>query len=186
MIYNYRFFTESRFGICGDVLLTPTGVIQSPGFGQYPYPPNQRCVWKIITDPERRIALSVKNDAFNIPQIPQNGHSCTKDKLTIFDGESQESIRIGSFCGRAMRKLETVYSTGNSLYLEFVSGLDLTQAIRNFELHYTTFIQGMFGIIILCIIIQYYIAVIHNNIAITVILAKGIILECSSIIYNYK
>lgn len=124
------------------MLLGLEGVIRSPGFPEYPYPPNQRCVWKIITDPERRIALSVKNDNFNIQQLPQHNHSCKNDKLEIFDGENRDGMRIGSFCGKAMRKLETVYSAQNNLYLEFVSKSDTTQTIRGFELHYTTFLRG--------------------------------------------
>ncbi len=141
----YMFVTESRYGICGEVLMKPEGVIQSIGFPDYPYPPNQRCVWKIITDPERRIALSVKDNAFDIEQ-GSDYRSCSHDKLEIFDSENRDGVRIGSFCGKGMRTLETVYSTNNHLYIEFVSDpetSDLVQTKRRFELHYTTFLKGM-------------------------------------------
>ncbi len=137
-----RSSTESRYGICGEVLLKAEGVIRSIGFPS-PYPSDQRCVWKIITDPERRIALSVKDNAFDIEQ-GSDYRSCSHDKLDIFDSENRDGLKIGSFCGKGMRKLETVYSTQNHLYIEFVSETsDKNQTKEGFELHYTTFLEGM-------------------------------------------
>ena len=121
----------------------PSGTIQSHlRFSKgRPYPKNLRCVWRISTDPQRRIALSVKDNKFDI-QSGNTPYTCDHDSLTIYDGNTSSSLNIGSYCGKSgMRKLETVYSTNEHLYIEFNSDADHS-GNTGFELHYTTFLKS--------------------------------------------
>ena len=98
-------------------------------------------MWRISTDLDRRIALSVKNNAFDI-QAGNTLYTCDHDSLTIYDGKSKDGLKIGSYCGKnGMRKLETIYSTNEHLYIEFNSDTDHSGS-NGFELHYTTFLKG--------------------------------------------
>lgn len=131
--------------ISGGVLRELNGTIESFGFSMnYNYPPDQRVVWRIITDPTRRIALSVKDNHFTIPQ-GSTPHTCDQDWIAIYDGPDMNAQKIGTYCGNQMRKLETVYSSNSELYIEFVSAANTKPEDRGrFKLHYTTFLRGTF------------------------------------------
>ena len=137
--HTHQFHTESPPGICGGIVLEPNGTIRSPGFSVRDYPNNFRCVWRISTDEERRIAISVKDKQFDVEQ-GTSVYSCNRDWLDIYDGENKQAQRIGSYCGKGMRTLETVQSRGRHLYIEFKT--DKQQRRKGFELHYTTFLRG--------------------------------------------
>lgn len=51
-----------------------------------------------------------------------NGPECPQDALTVRDGSSDQSELIGRLCGENLRH-ESLYSSGNSLALEFVSAV---------------------------------------------------------------
>ena len=126
--------------ICGGTFFAPEGEFKSP---LYPngYPNNIRCVWKIATDPERRIAIGVKEDNFHVEQ-GSTKYSCNYDWISIYDGENKGGRRFGSYCGTGMRTFQTVHSTGRFLYIEFKT--DHKERRNGFHLQYKTFFASEF------------------------------------------
>lgn len=125
---------------CGGNFFEPSGDFKSPGFDNGSYPNNQRCVWKIHTDPLRRIALGVRENNFEV-EPGSSIYSCNHDWLSVYDGDSKDARRIGSFCGsNGMRGFHTIHSSGRHLYVEFLS--DGQQRRAGFHLEYLNFFQA--------------------------------------------
>ena len=120
---------------CGGTFFAPEGNFTSP---LYPdsYPNNIKCVWKIATDPERRIAVGVTDDNFHVEQGTSK-YSCNLDRISVYNGESKIGRRFGSYCGTGMRTFQTVYSTGRFLHIEFKT--NSRERRSGFNLHYKTF-----------------------------------------------
>jgi len=140
-VLKYIFSTTAESipkGLCGDVLVTPTGTIVSSLQYEhgYPYSNDMKCIWKISTDPNQRIALSVEDGSFDVEQ-GSDMFNCHKDHLDIYDGRGIDAVKLGSFCGKGMRKFESLLSTGSDLYLEFHT--DSEGRKLGFKLHYITF-----------------------------------------------
>jgi len=115
--------------------LAPEGRIESYS----PYFNDLRCVWKISTDPEKRIALGV-DDSF--PFDVESGSSlnaCNNDYITVYDGPDKNAKQIGPFCGTAST-FPTIHSTGRHLYIEFQTNNQTTA--NGFKLNYTTYQEG--------------------------------------------
>lgn len=119
-------------------MLEPDGVIYSPNFPYYPYPSDIKCIWKIITDPGKRIAIGVKEDLFDVEE-GTSMNACDNDWVVVYDGKNKTANRIGPFCGKASRPFQTIHSTGRHLYIEFQSN-NATQR-GGFQLQYTTYRQ---------------------------------------------
>ena len=122
--------------------MKPSGYIESPGFSyDIPYPSNLDCVWRISTDKNRRIALGVLDNNFDIEE-GTSIFSCNRDYLKVYDGENDTARQLGNFCGSAfgMRAFRTVYSSGRHLYLKFKS--DGSNDRKGFYLRYQTFLEG--------------------------------------------
>ena len=125
---------------CGGILLAPSGVISTPNFPA-PYKRNQRCVWRISTDPDKRIALGVKDGAFDV-EAGSSINACDMDYVTVYDGDSKSSNKIGPFCGNTTRPFHTIHSSGRHLYVEFQSNSQVQQS--GFALQYRTYREGSF------------------------------------------
>ena len=124
---------------CGSVEVAPNGTISTPDFGEEPYPSNERCVWLISTDPGKRIALGVKDGAFSVEE-GSSINTCDNDYVTVYDGNSNASRKIGPFCGNTSRPFQTIHSSGRHLYIEFRSNSNREYA--GFQLEYTTYREG--------------------------------------------
>ena len=122
---------------CGGNFVSPTGELKSPRFPRS-YPNSIRCVWKISTDPYRRIALGVKDGAFDVEQ-GSSIYSCNRDWVSVYDNETKSGRRLGTYCGNGMRTFQTLHSTGRHLYIEFKS--DWQQRRSGFQLQYVTFFE---------------------------------------------
>lgn len=141
----YSLFIETA--LCGEILVQHTGEIASL---DYPddYPNNANCIWKISTDPNRRIVLGTHAKSFDL-EPGNNIYSCTYDYLKVFDGTSDRGQCLGTFCGSKYfrRYFQTVHSIGSNLFVQFSS--DFIVARKGFLLSYSVFFAGEFHV-------QYY------------------------------
>ena len=136
-------FTATQF--CGEFFVTPTGEIKSTGLTEIgAYFPNEECVWRISTDPNRRIALGLVNNIFDIDDTGSNFFGCSidHDYLEVHDGPHEGASRLGRFCGNVSGEFgfRTLYSSGRYLYLTFTS--DSTNQGIGFHLRFHTFRAG--------------------------------------------
>ena len=125
--------------LCGGYRRDPRGIIETPYFGQAPYPNNRECVWKIATDEGKRIALGVKGESFSVEE-GSTINTCDRDFVAVYDGESKESKLIGPFCGNTSRPFQTIHSTGKYLYIHFKSNGNV--GYGGFQLEYITYRRG--------------------------------------------
>ena len=119
-----------------------SGRFSSPGFPHKRYPNQIKCVWRISTDPNRRIALGIVDKNFDL-EPGSNIHSCDYDAVNVFNGVSRNGRKtIGSFCGNTdfLQTFSTVYSANEHLYVEFTS--DHIVQRRGFQLQYSVFFKG--------------------------------------------
>ncbi|KAJ1079977.1 hypothetical protein NDU88_000199 [Pleurodeles waltl] len=104
---------------CGGKLEKPQGHLTTPNWPDSDYPPGISCSWHIIASKEKVIELTfgkfdVEGDSY-----------CRYDYVAVFNGgESDDSRRIGKFCGDSSPN--TVYSDSNELLVQFVSDLSVT------------------------------------------------------------
>ena len=122
------------------MFLEHKGEFSTAGFPNR-YLSQERCVWRISTDPNRRIALGIKDKAFDV-EPGSNTRSCDYDYVSVFDGTTGDSKKLGRFCGNIYfpRTFRTVYSTGPDLYIEFIS--DYIVQRKGFILQYSVFFTG--------------------------------------------
>ncbi|XP_054994290.1 CUB domain-containing protein 2 [Sorex araneus] len=116
-------------GECQEVYTALRGNFSSP---QYPgpYPNNVHCHWTVRLPPGYRVKLFFLDLELEEP----NGltRACDFDRLAAFDGASEESPGLGSWCGR--RRPPPVMSSGNQLLL--LLRTDLSTARRGFSAAY--------------------------------------------------
>lgn len=104
-----------------------SGFVASP---MYPsqYPNSIKCTWRISVSSSKRIHL-VFEDFWIDDQV-----GCHRDYLEIRDGSQKSSPQIGERnCGN--KKPGEVYSTGSSLWLQFVS--DAVGTSHGFKARYS-------------------------------------------------
>ena len=111
------------------------GNLSSPGYPNH-YSNSLRCVWRISTDPIRRVALGNAGAMFEV-EPGTTRQSCNHDWVAVYDGHTHNSPLIGRFCGDMM---PTVRSSGRHMLVEFSS--DWQQRRKGFQLHYITFFAG--------------------------------------------
>lgn len=112
--------------ICGGVLTASSGTIVSPNFpGKYPN--NVECIWTIQMPVGARITLNWQNIDIEAQD------TCNYDYVQLRNGNSSTSPLVGKYCGKAPPA--TFTSTGNSLYIKFVS--DTSSTGNGFRLSYT-------------------------------------------------
>ena len=92
---------------------------------------DEKCVWTILTDTDRRIVLGMNTSVFAIHD---------QDCLLVYDGLNNSSPVLGDYCNGNYSSFQTVYSTGRYLYIELVS--KATEAAAAFVLRYVTFLSG--------------------------------------------
>lgn len=125
---------------CGEVHLKHTGIISSLNFPQE-YPNNVKCIWKISTDPNRRIAIGVKDMEFDV-EPGSNIYSCNYDFVSVSDGTDSNAKCLGTFCGMSSFKrfFQTTFSSGPNLYVQFSS--DFIVRKKGFQLLFSVFFAG--------------------------------------------
>ncbi|OQV20099.1 Cubilin [Hypsibius exemplaris] len=109
------------------ILKQRSGVIESPGFPEN-YPSNSRCDYQIQVPRGNKINITFSH--FGMPE----GGTCLSDYLSVYDGDSNSSRRIGMYCGSTPPL--PFQSTGNQVFIEFVS--DSTTSGSGFRLEWTT------------------------------------------------
>lgn len=96
--------------VCGETIKNSLfGVIKMPQ-----YTDNENCVWVIEFPVGKQISLRTKSF-----DLEYGGMSCMYDYVEIRDGADKSAPLFGKFCGSA--KPPRFRSTGNSLYIRFVS-----------------------------------------------------------------
>lgn len=98
---------------CGGLLVSSSGFLRSPTSGKN-IGQSTRCDWTINVPHGLRIRL-----AFIDFVMKTTCCSCTHDYLEIRDGRDENSTLIDRYCASTEPKL--VYSTGNVLWIRFVS-----------------------------------------------------------------
>ena len=106
---------------CAGTADAMTNAIHSPNYPST-YNPNEDCTWEISGPSGRQIAIK-----FNDFQLGPS-----TDKVTIHDGHSRTSPIINTFNGTTLPA--DVISTGNSLFVEFIS--DSYDNYHGFEFQY--------------------------------------------------
>lgn len=137
---GYYGISCEREELCGDVFVEHSGEFTSLNFPNR-YPNNLKCVWRISTDPNRRIALGTKDNEFDV-EPGSNIYSCNYDRVRVHDGPDKSYRSLGTFCGNIdfLRTFKTVYSTGPHLYVEFSS--DHIVQKKGYHLQYSVFFEG--------------------------------------------
>ena len=105
-----------------------TNRIMSPGYPSN-YPNNVSCSWGIVAKKGRR--LSLRFESFQTES--------TYDKLAIYDGTNENSIRLETFSGSYFQS--GITSSSESFYLEFNSDDDVQ--FKGFEIEYLLFDKGI-------------------------------------------
>ncbi|KAH8359477.1 hypothetical protein KR093_006961, partial [Drosophila rubida] len=118
---GYRGFKAEFDVVCGGDLSVDDaeGRLESPNY-PLDYLPNKECVWKITVPKGFQVAL--KFQSFEV----ENHDSCVYDYVEVRDGPTQEAALIGVFCG--YKPPPTMKSSGNSMYVKFVSDLSVQKA----------------------------------------------------------
>lgn len=125
-------FTFAYNIFCGGTFTEESGIIHSPMYPN-PYQISRVCTYDIVQPPGNRIMLSLLD--VNIETIQQI--KCSFDYLEIFDGDSENSTKLASFCNDDSEEDKTFfYSTNNYMLLKFST--DVNFQGRGFMANYTT------------------------------------------------
>ncbi|XP_043273312.1 cubilin-like [Venturia canescens] len=129
---EYKGFQLEYETICGGQFHEASGTIQSP---YYPnsYPASRTCIYEIIQPPTKSIVLTVVDMDIESSFM----EACYFDSLAIYDGDNDNSTRLGLLCGDSQQiPSEPFYSTHNYMYLKFVT--DSSMNNHGFLANYTT------------------------------------------------
>ena len=90
------------------------------------YSDNMECTWQV--EIENKVGGYVLKVLFNDFELQHDQAlsltRCPFDNLTFYDGKSESSLFLGSFCGTVHP--EVVYSTGNNLSIKFHTDSEMT------------------------------------------------------------
>ena len=90
------------------------------------YSDNMECTWQV--EIENKVGGYVLKVLFNDFELQHDqAHSLTRcpfDNLTFYDGKSESSLFLGSFCGTVHP--EVIYSSGNNLSIKFHTDSEVT------------------------------------------------------------
>ena len=112
---------------CGGFFYSPTGIIESPEWPKH-YKGKTLCTWHVAVDPSDKIVLR-----FNSFGLKENG-TCTKAKLVVRDGNSEDANVLGVYCGN--KRPPELTSSRNHLWLQFTS-VEGAEG-KGFLIHYDT------------------------------------------------
>ncbi|MBN3311685.1 NRP1A protein, partial [Atractosteus spatula] len=124
---------RNRENKCGDnIKITSPNYLTSPGYPNS-YHPYQNCVWVIqAPEPYQRILIN-----FN-PHFDLEDRECKYDYVEVRDGGDENAQLVGKHCGKIAPS--PVVSTGNQLYIKFVSDYETHGA--GFSIRYEVFKTG--------------------------------------------
>ncbi|XP_029345463.1 cubilin isoform X3 [Acyrthosiphon pisum] len=108
---NYTSLNKAQ--VCGGNFFTSEGFITSPNFPDR-YPLDMNCIWTINVPVSKQIELN-----FTQFDLEEQINSICCDFVEIRNGEHFTSPLIGEYCGSKI--LPTISSSGNSLFIRFVS-----------------------------------------------------------------
>lgn len=117
-----------------------TNNITSPYYNDG-YPKDSNCAWRITAPPGQFIKLQVKSDL-----------SCyLNDQLNIYDSDTNNAEQhIAKICDEG--KLRTIVSTGETLYISFVTNSTKVIYYNYFIIHYSSYLPGKCGIMLILFI----------------------------------
>lgn len=102
---------------CGGVIRAKNGIIETPSFPNR-YPPNEECIWEIITDETYRITLNFTHFELEGSQIMQE--ECDYDSVAISSKyRDGRLVRHGIFCSELLPPVIT--SETNIMRIKFQS-----------------------------------------------------------------
>ncbi|CAH1793887.1 unnamed protein product, partial [Owenia fusiformis] len=107
-----------------------SGLLYSPNYGHGNYPNDQKCTWRITTDPDHHIKLHFLT--FLIEYHP----NCDYDSISIYDGSSTKLF--GPYCDRSPP--EEFISPSNIVEIRFTS--DYTATFEGFVIEYSEAIDA--------------------------------------------
>ncbi|CAI5456586.1 unnamed protein product [Caenorhabditis angaria] len=93
---------------CGGNFTSTSGILTSPNWPE-DMPDGSTCIYRIQTHNSTVIRLN-----FNQFDIEDSDLSCEDHYLQIFDGDSEKSASLGTFCGK---RVPEIVSTSNNLYM---------------------------------------------------------------------
>ena len=105
-----------------------SGRITTSGFPNIPYAPNSNCTW-IIELPGCK-SVELKFDEVDI----EESANCTKDRVTILNGNDVNAIPLGSYCGNKVPN--TIQSSTEVVAIQFISDDTITINKTGFNLQY--------------------------------------------------
>jgi len=105
----------------------PSGSIATNGYPNSLYSPHSNCTW-IIDLPVRYYSIELKFDHLFI----EESVDCVKDRVTILNGISADSLPLGSYCGSELPA--TVHSSTGAVTVKFTSDGAINKA--GFKLYY--------------------------------------------------
>ncbi|XP_011637168.1 cubilin-like [Pogonomyrmex barbatus] len=116
--------------ICGGILRSPTGVIQSPNY-PHPYPTNQNCSWLIIAPTDHTLKLQFRD--LELPGF----HGCySTDYVKIAEKliENDTISTIGTYCG--LQIPDEIETSTNAVYVTFESDNREYVSYKGFSLNF--------------------------------------------------
>ncbi|XP_055381621.1 dorsal-ventral patterning protein tolloid isoform X2 [Condylostylus longicornis] len=125
---------DCKEGACKYEISVPYGNIFSPNYPEL-YPPNVDCVWHFSTTPGHRIKL-IFNE-FDVESHP----NCGYDHVIIYDGESDDSSKLGIFCGDKIPY--PISASSNEMYM--VLKTDKNKQRKGFQATHSTSCGGFLG-----------------------------------------
>ncbi|KAL0113327.1 hypothetical protein PUN28_012468 [Cardiocondyla obscurior] len=142
-IHFYTDVTEPKNGfkavitsgeMCGGILRTTTGVIESPNYPQ-PYPVNQNCSWLIVAPTDHTLKLQ-----FRDMQLPGFRQCESTDYVTIaeklIENDSGNMSIIGTYCG--LKRPDVIETSTNKAYVYFKSDNRDYVSYKGFSLNFTS------------------------------------------------
>ncbi|PIK43871.1 bone morphogenic protein 1 [Apostichopus japonicus] len=103
---------------CQKEITDVSGVITSPNFPDN-YPKRKQCSWHIIATPGHRVELDF--DEFDL----EAHQECAYDHVRIYDGDSDERLGLGTFCGHHLP--DDILSSGNHMFISFYSDASVSR-----------------------------------------------------------
>lgn len=103
---------DCKEGGCKHEVRAPSGTVSSPNYPEY-YPSRKDCVWQFTTTPGHRIRLTFTEFELEPHQ------ECEYDHVSLYDGNSEEAMTLGTFCGSKLP--HPIIATSNQMYMTFKS-----------------------------------------------------------------
>ncbi|BFZ22426.1 hypothetical protein BsWGS_25465 [Bradybaena similaris] len=104
---------------CGGVFSSDHAIIRTTSRNWFSsssqYFNNMDCSWNITVTPSKMIKLRFYS--FDVVVSPQ----CQHDHVTVYDGPDTNSRIIGRYCGNMQSIPEVIQSTGNQMYITFIT-----------------------------------------------------------------